>query len=520
MGLVNLMTCNNRYLLYLCFLCISLGSTNALANSSLSINEAKQACKNNQVLLATQAFHDLLKIAPQSVDIHLELASCYFYSGYYQKGSRIFKSLINSDKVENHVKINVSKFIEGYKEQISQHTESRKRLLGVLTNKDSISLKAQSIYAYLHEYPKIQSARLKLISLLLKLDRSDEVHQQLELINTQLLDFKDYEAYQALIKIRDNKFKYRTYVSGKGSLTIGYDDNVGGIASNDIYEEDNLTSQEKIGGLFTRWYGSLRYNIVSPSINFGERSHTDLAVFSISAHERSFFDEEGEPRNYNILDFGATYGRKNKDNTQLLLPISIKRIQLNGEEYAQYLDAKLRYSWKQGDATLSLTERFSHRDYSQFDEDRQNANLYEGAFDIGMPMTRRMRLNGKIHYTLLDTTDEEFRSYERFTYGASWAYGINSVSELTLGMKYQTTDYRGVNENLVIPNEECIEEECTPLYDYIRSDDMTNTYIESSTMLNDHFDFKVTINHVDRESNQPLYTYSRQTVTVSINGKF
>jgi len=472
------------------------------------------------VFEATQQYLLALKNHPHDINLKLDLASCYFYAGYFDKGSPLFKTILSNENIEDRVKVNIAKFIERFKYEIESYRSLNQQVNTVLDGEDSASLKIEALYYILMGNQTHQFVRLKLISLLLKMDRADEVFKQLDLITPSTLDTSDHKLYLSLMRISENKFSPRSYFSGLASMMLGYDDNVGGIASNDIYEEDDLSNNSKLGGVFSRWYGSLRYNVVQPKILDGERSHTDLGVLSVSMHERRFFDEEGEPRNYNIIDGGITYGRKNKDDTQLLLPLSIKRIKLNGEDYAQYLDAKLRYTWKPGSLVLSLTERFSHRDYSLFDEDRQNANLYEGSFGIGLPINGHAYLNAKVDYTLLDTTDEEFRSYERFTYSLGATFKTKLSTAITFGMKYQNTDYRGVNEKLFIPSEECIDEECELVYDFIRSDTMSHYFIESNTRLNTNLSIKTAINVTNRDSNQELYTYSRKTLTVGLHGKF
>ena len=494
-------------------------------SSMASAEQTKEnnTCKEGNYLQGILSYKHKVQSGSAYTTSKLELASCYFMAGYFEKGSRVFKSIIDDKSVASNIKINISKYIEEYKAAINNRLKTKSSLDNLLRSQDSTNLIVVNIYQLLQSDPNFHKMRLTLIHLLIKLGRADEAFDQLSRINKHQLDEIDNSQFSILSEIVKNKFKNRSYASGKAALTIGYDNNISGTASNDFYEDDDFFNSEKIDGGYAQLYGSLQYNLINPIISQGEYSHSNLNIFNISIHDRSFFNDEGESRNYNIQDIGYTFARKSNNNTQLLLPISIKNIKLNEESYARYLDFKLRYSWDIDGVKLSISERLSHRDYQQFNEDRQNANLSESAFQIGFPLTKQLKLNSRINYTLLDTIDEEFRSYSRFTYGISSTYTTNAQTAFTAGFRYQTTSYRGLNTLLQEPCFEEDEDLCEDdnlIYDFIREDDLNHIYLETNTKLNKDWNLKFKWNLTDRESNQDRYTYSRRTLSLGIYGKF
>jgi len=504
-----------------------MGRANAAQNSleNLSnppIQQALNLRQQGNFNGAIKLLRAQLKKNPQDLQVKLELAASYYQSGHFAPGSALFKQLLKGKNTPANIKGNVVNFINQYKNAIANAASLDDRLQALRQSSSPLPVKITKLNTMVATTPNHLASKRYLISLYLSHNRVAVAKQLLD--NTDLKALTPQQAskidelnirYQKLIKVTSQ-------LTGKGSLLVGHDNNIAGSSNNDFYDDDESYSNEKISGIYTRLSGSVGYRYAAPNIENGMVLNTRETGFQVNYFQRSFQDEIAQNRDYQIIELAAYLGRKQADNSRIRMPLSIKNITLNGEGYARFFEGKLLYSWDASDTRLSLSQKLGYRDYASFNLDRENSTLLATRLGVAHPIGDRLIFNGTISYDLLDTLNEPFRSYDRYTFTGAYSYRHSSRVQFSAGIKYQATNYKGINDLLFFNGcEDEDEDDCDePIYDYKRQDKNTSWYLQGRYQFNEHWGLKGRISRSDRDSNQPLYRYQRNTVSVGLHVKF
>jgi len=463
-----------------------------------------------------------LKKNPQDLQVKLELAASYYQSGHFAPGSVLFKQLLKGKNTPANIKSNVVLFINQYKNAIANAALLDDSLQALRQGSDPLPIKITKLNTIVATTPNYQAAKRYLISLYLSHNRIALAKQLLDTIDLKTLTPQQASKIDELNMRYQKLIKVTSQLTGRGALLVGHDNNIAGSSNNDFYDDDESYSNEKISGVYTRLNGSVGYRYAAPNIENGMVLNTTETGFQVNYFRRSFQDEIAQNRDYQIIELAAYLGKHQADNSRIRIPLSIKNITLNDESYARFFEGKLLYSWNANDTRLSFSQKLGYRDYASFNPDRENSTLLATRLGVAHPIGDRLTFNGTISYDLLDTLNEPFRSYDRYTFAGAYSYRHSSRAQFSAGVKYQATNYKGINELLFFNGcEDEDEDECDePIYDYKRQDKNTSWYLQGRYQLNEHWGLKGRISRSDRDSNQPLYRYQRNTVSVGLDVKF
>ena len=281
-------------------------------------------------------------------------------------------------------------------------------------------------------------------------------------------------------------------------------------------DEDNGDSEKS--GLFSRINASVKLINSYPVLTDGILTHHIETAVHASVTERQYQDDDAQHRNYRVLELGANIARRSNQKSRLSLPIAVKNIQLDGEDYARFYDGKVTYGFNTNSSRFTLGQKISYRDYQRFNEERNNALLLKSSFSFIHPLSTSFSLNGQLAFSLLDTENELNRSYDRYKTGLGLKYKVNKDLSFDIGSKYQKTDYKGP-----FSVEACSDDLCggTDVDDgIIRQDDLTSLYLHSRLKINDNWSVKARISNAKRNSNVDRYDYTRTTFSAGIYVKF
>jgi len=138
------------------------------------------------------------------------------------------------------------------------------------------------------------------------------------------------------------------------------------------------------------------------------------------------------------------------------------------------------------------------------------------------PVSPYLTIKGRLAFSLLDTENQQYRSYDRYKGSLGLSYKVNPKSTLAFGGIYQETKYKGPYQLGSSENEEFIDV-CFDVgicSDFNRNDDYVNFYLENRLKLNANWSVKGRISKAKRESNQDRYDYTRTTFSAGIYVKF
>jgi len=490
--------------------------------SNLPIQQALNLRQQGDFNGAIKLLLAQLKKSPQDLQLKLELAASYFQSGHFAPGSALFKQLLKGKNTPANIKSNVVLFINHYKNAIANAASLDERLLALRQGSDPLALKITQLNTMIATAPNHLASKRFLISLYLSHNRITLAKQLLDDIDLKALTPQQASKIDALNKRYQQLVQVTSQLTGRGALLMGHDNNIAGSSNNDFYDDDESYSSDKISGLYTRLSGSVGVRYTAPNLENGMVLSTGETGFQVNYFQRSFQDEVAQSRDYQIIELATYLGKHQADNSRIRMPLSIKNITLNGEGYARFFEGKLLYSWDANDTRFSLSQKMGYRDYASFNSDRENSTLLATRFGLTHTIDDRLTFNGIISYDLLDTLNEPFRSYDRYTFSGAYGYRYSSRVQFGAGIKYQATNYKGVNDLLFFNACEDVDEEgCDePIYDYKRQDKNTSWYLQGRYQLNEHWRLKVKVSRSDRDSNQPLYRYQRNTVSVGLDVKF
>jgi len=463
-----------------------------------------------------------LKKNPQDLQVKLELAASYYQSGHFAPGSVLFKQLLKGKNTPANIKSNVVLFINQYKNAIANAALLDDSLQALRKGSDPLPVKITKLNTILATTPNHLASKRYLISLYLSHNRISLAKQLLDNIDLKALPPQQASKIDELNLRLQQLIRVTSQLTGKGALLVGHDNNIAGSSNNDFYDDDESYSNEKISGIYTRLSGSVGVKYAAPNIENGMVLSTREAGFQLNYFQRSFQDEVAQNRDYQIIELAAYLGKHQADNSRIRMPLSIKNITLNDENYARFFEGKLLYSWDVKGTRFTLSQKLGYRDYASFNPDRENSTLLATRLGLSHAIGDRLTFNGTISFDLLDTLNEPFRSYDRYTFAGAYSYRHSSRVQFTAGVKYQATHYKGINDLLFFNGcEDEDEADCDePIYDYKRQDKNTSWYLQSRYQFNEHWGLKGRVSRSDRDSNQPLYRYQRNTVSVGLDVKF
>jgi len=282
----------------------------------------------------------------------------------------------------------------------------------------------------------------------------------------------------------------------------------------DEFDEDGFgEGSDSESGLFNLINGRVDYSRTVPYLDNGTLVKIREYGLHLNFSERRFSDDVAEGRNYGVWDIGGTVGTRFINGARLRFPFSLKKIRLNDSDYAMHYEAKVAYYFRRNRTSFSIIEKLSYRDYASFDDDRENGLLLETRGGVRHYLNDDLALNAGFSYGVLNTWNEDYRSYNRYGFSSSVSYRSSRRLSVVAGAKYQLTDYLGVNELFV-------DEYSDPVYDFSRRDNQLSLYGEIQIKLNSNWGMKMKMSHTDRQSNQERYQYDRSTVSVGVTTRF
>ncbi|MEH6348268.1 MAG: hypothetical protein V7785_24440, partial [Bermanella sp.] len=185
-------------------------------------------------------------------------------------------------------------------------------------------------------------------------------------------------------------------------------------------EEDNVIGEKS--GLFSRINASVKLINSYPVLSDGILTHHIETAVHANFTDRQYQNNEAQHRNYRVLELGAIIARRSNQKSRLSLPIAVKSIQLDGENYARFYDGKITYGFNINRSRFTLGQKVSYRDYQRFNEERENALLLKSSLSFVHSLSTSFSLNGQLSFSLLDTENELFRSYDRYQTGLGLRY--------------------------------------------------------------------------------------------------
>ncbi|PCK04935.1 MAG: hypothetical protein COA42_18710 [Alteromonadaceae bacterium] len=484
---------------------------------------------------------------PQDIRAMIELAASYYMAHHFSAGSDIFKQVLQSKKTPENIKANVTEFINRYREAIKTQQGLNERLLAIRNSKESVTSKLLQVNELLYSEPEYTPAQTYQIHLYLLDNQLTKAKQLLTEIKMHQVTPEDETRFLQLDKRYRHQSEPRSLVSASGSLFLGYDSNITGDSDSDIIDElfkegldeefadefdedafydeefdeefdinedeEQESATEPQGGLFSLLSGRLDYSLSIPQIENGALKNTREYGLHASYSERHFADDIADNRNYQVLGVGGLVGIKYANGSRLLFPVNLKMIRLNNRNYSLLYEGKVAYSFRHKQTAFSLIEKLSYRNYSEFNEERENGLLLETRARLYHPLSSDLTFHFGISIGQLNTLNEDYRSYIRYTLSGSLSYQLTPSMSLTTGGKYLLSEYKGENELFV-------DEVGDPIYDFSREDNQMNLYAEGHLTLNPTWGMKVKASHTDRQSNQQRYEYDRSTISVGLTAKY
>ena len=283
-------------------------------------------------------------------------------------------------------------------------------------------------------------------------------------------------------------------------------------------EDDEKTKQS---GYFRRLNASVKITHITPKIDDGVLTHTLETALFARASDRQYQDDEARHRNYQVLELGASLGRRSNSNSRLSVPISMKRIQLDGDDLAHFYEGKVSYGFNTGGTRLTFWEKLSYRDYQRFSDSKENALLLETNLSAKHPISSALTLKSQLSFSLLNTDNAQHLSYDRFKGSLGIGYKVSRSLSFGMGAEYQKTDYKGLRDYPELEEEQ--EETCFGLelcFDFNRQDNYQNLYLASQFTFNANWSIKGRVSKAKRDSNQGRYDYTRTTLSAGIYVKF
>ncbi len=488
--------------------------SNARVQQALDLR--KQGDFNETIKLLTIE----LRAYPQDLQIKLELAASFYRAGHFSPGSDLFKQLLTNQDLPANIKSNVIHFISQYKAAIASTALLNKRLQALRQSNEPVLVKITTLRVMLQTSPDSLATKRYLIALYLRDNRLTAAKQMLDNIDVKSLSPQQAAQINELTVRLQKTVAASSQLSGKGEFILGHDDNITGSSYNDFYDDDESFSNNETGGIYTQLSGALMYKYAAPNIESGRVLNTTESGLQVNYFQRAFEDDIAKNRDYQIIELAAYMGKLQADNSRIRLPVSIKNIKLNGDSYARFFDGKLLYSWDVDDTRVTLSQKLGYRDYARYNSERENSTLLLTRFALSHTINDRLGFNGSISYELLDTLNEPFRSHDRYTLSGATTYRPSNSLMFSAGIKYQATNYKGVNDQLFFNDCEDAEDCEQLIYDFKRQDDNTSWFLQGNYSLNKHWGLKGRVSRSDRDSNQFRYQYQRNTVSVGLAVKF
>ena len=247
-------------------------------------------------------------------------------------------------------------------------------------------------------------------------------------------------------------------------------------------------------------------------------THNIESTYFASVTEREYQDNDAQHRNYRVVELGASIARRSNHNSRIALPISIKSIQLNGENYARFYEGSMSYGFNINQNRISLSEKISYRDYQHYNKERENALLVKTSISINRRFNPWFSVDAKMAFTLLDTDNTPYASYDRFKTSLGITYQVSNTLSFGAGNEYQITHY---NDHFN-PGEEAIDA-CIAAdlcYEENREDKFSNYYLDSQLKLSKNWSVKGRLSKSKRKTNHNRHEYSRTTISAGIYVKF
>ena len=556
-------------------------AVNQSANQAI-LQKAIELKQAGNINLAIKHLQKHLQNNPNDLHARVELAANYFLAKDYARGGKLFKKILAKSHTPEKIKKNIIRFINQHKTQINQQASLNKQLASIKGSQQITAIKINHTQALIQENIGFKKAQLYLAALYLKQYRGNEAKQILNGIPYTQLTPSEEASYSKLEHYYEKNFQARSKISVKGSFIIGHDDNITASGSDgldeeefseegfdeegfdeegfdeegfdeegfdeDGFDEEGFNEEEfdeeefdeenpdesnecedtndcdedngdsEKSGLFSRINASVKLINSYPVLTDGILTHHIETAVHASVTERQYQDDDAQHRNYRVLELGANIARRSNQKSRLSLPIAVKNIQLDGEDYARFYDGKVTYGFNTNSSRFTLGQKISYRDYQRFNEERNNALLLKSSLSFIHPLSTSFSLNGQLAFSLLDTENELNRSYDRYKTGLGLKYKVNKDLSFDIGSKYQKTDYKGP-----FSVEACSDDLCggTDVDDgIIRQDDLTSLYLHSRLKINENWSVKARISNAKRNSNVDRYDYTRTTFSAGIYVKF
>ena len=550
---------------------------NTSKEETLSSNTLKQAIalkKSGQINLAIKALNKHLQGKPHDLLGKVELAANYFLANDYARGGKLFKKILSDSQTPNKVKKNISRFISHHKKDIKKYASLNKQLYKIKRSSQITTIKTNQTQALLVKDSGFKKAQLYLASLYLKQYRGREAKQLLKSIIYPRLTPEEENAFSKLSNYYQKRYQPSSNIIIKGSFILGYDSNITAGGDSDLpgdlgaeenggepeeefeaefneefeaefneefeaefneefegefeeefeeayeeaYEEahEKENNTEEKSGVFNRLNARIQMNHSTPVISDGRLTHSIESTFFANVTEREYQDNEAQHRNYRVMELGASIARRSNRNNRFALPISIKKIQLNGENYAHFYEGSLSYGFNINQNRISFSEKISYRDYQHFNEERENALLVKTSVSINRALNPSFSVSGKMAFTLLNTDNTPHTSYDRFKVSLGITYQASNAISLGVGNEYQITNYNDYFKPEAL--EDCVEADLC--YEENREDRYSNYYLDSRFTLNKNWSIKGRLSKSQRKTNHDKHEYSRTTFSAGIYVKF
>ncbi len=557
-----------------CLIKTSWAIDSELLDEPIGMAQAIEYKKQGDLNQAIKLLKQVVNKYPEQVKARVELAASYFLAHDFATGSVIFKKLLQSKSSNKTVKAKISQFINSHKQAIDKWRLVNNKLKTIKSSDENVSYKIVKSEELLSDHSNFTPAKLYLISLYLTNHQAGKAKHLIESQDKKSLTPADEKSLIRMQAYYRRKYESKHHWGVSASLVIGHDNNIG-VSGNDglledvndslssdeddyfyeaeedeyiedpdegdytedfddeelnddeefddeefeeeefeedEFEEDEFEESDKQAGLFTRLNTGVRYQQETPNIINGILVNTFESGIHAKISDRQYQDDIAQQRNYQVFELGAFMAKRFSGNSRLSLPFSTKSVYLDSQEYARYYDARVSYAWSSGSTRFNISEKLAYRDYQSFNPDRENARLFETQFGIGQPINNKLTFNGKFRYGVLNTHNQNYRSYDRFGLSGSLNHRINNQLGFTLGAGYKRTEYQGDFSSEI--NTEIEDEESKRIDDYL------NYYIQSKYQLNKNWSIKGKISNTHKYSNQAAYEYDRTTISAGVYMQF
>ncbi len=550
------------FLLILAFFPSSWAAEASNREISARVGEAVKLRKQNEFNSALRILYDLRSVSSKNILVRVELAATLFRAGYFGEGSVIFRKLLADRSTPENIRKNISFYINKNKKSIRRRDEVDRDLSYIKDANEPIAEKIRKLSLLAELNTNYFPARIYLIALCIRGHKAECAKHYISTTKISRLSPRDELRLKEMKERYARNFDPQKRFSGSLSITIGSDSNITGGSDSEYlldnldqgfdeegfdeedfeeegfdeegfdeegfeeegfdeedFEEEGFEEEdfdegdfdegdvdaEETSGLFTRINGNVQYRYSKPIVSEGNHLYTYENGVSVSYYERQHFDDIASNRNYQVVQLGGFLGKRNVDKSNWLLPLSVKMVRLDGRDYAIYYDGGISYSWNGFGSKWRVSEDISYRDYSDSDSNRGESLLFETDLGVSRPLSDSLTLGSMVGYGVLNTPDEDFRSYRRFIVSSSLTYRATRHLKIVTGFSYQATRYDG--ENFLF-------------YDFSREDDYLNLYIESDYRLSNMWSLTARLSKSNRSSNQNRYEYDRNTFSLGLKVSF